>query len=276
MKRLYYAVIAGLLIAVAGSVVLFTFPGNPPVPVPVPVPVTSMTDPVPETTPAIAPVASVPGTQVTTRQDTPGPTASPAHAKTIARTPTITRVPVKTLPTTATAPFPLPARPAHGDPYPLSITSLEQRVHELINRERAGEGLAALSGDPALSGIARSHSEDMAANNFFDHINPAGLDPTARGDASGYTCRKDYGSYYTYGIAENIFQNNLYTSTTYFSNGTYLYDWTSPEQIAETTVGGWMNSSGHRKNILTSTYDREGIGVAISPDDKVYITEDFC
>jgi uncharacterized protein YkwD len=34
-----------------------------------------------------------------------------------------------------------------------------------------------------------------------------------------------------------------------------------------------MNSSGHRKNILTPTYDREGIGVAISADGRVYITE---
>jgi uncharacterized protein YkwD len=37
-----------------------------------------------------------------------------------------------------------------------------------------------------------------------------------------------------------------------------------------------MGSSGHRENILSSAYDREGIGVAIAKDDKVYITEDFC
>ena len=161
------------------------------------------------------------------------------------------------------------------DPYTISTTSLADRIHELINIHRAAYGLRPLSTDSALAAIALGHSTDMAVNNFFSHTNPAGEDPTARGTAAGYTCRKDYGSYYTYGIAENIFQNNLYTSVTY-TNGVYTYDWTSPEEIAQSTVTGWMNSEGHKKNILTSTYDREGIAVAISADDKVYITEDFC
>ena len=116
----------------------------------------------------------------------------------------------------------------------------------------------------------------MAAQDYFAHVNPAGQNPTARGIAAGYTCRKDYGSYYTYGIAENLFQNNLYSSATYYSNRETVYTWNSAEEIAQTTVGGWMNSSGHRENIVTPTFDREGIGVAIAPDDKVYITEDFC
>ena len=54
------------------------------------------------------------------------------------------------------------------------------------------------------------------------------------------------------------------------------YTWNSPADIALSTVSGWMSSSGHRQNILTSTYDREGIGITIAKDIKVYITEDFC
>jgi len=54
-----------------------------------------------------------------------------------------------------------------------------------------------------------------------------------------------------------------------------VYHWNSPEAIAQTTVAGWMNSSGHRENILTLTFDREGIGIAIA-SEKVYITENFC
>jgi uncharacterized protein YkwD len=184
--------------------------------------------------------------------------------------------PAKTVVTNPTPPYPVPVGPAKGDPYPVSPAGLADRVHELINEQRTAGGLPALSSDPALADIAENHSADMAANNYFDHVNPAGQSPTDRGTAAGYSCRKEYGTYYTYGIAENIFQNNLYTEVTYYSNGTYVYDWTSQEQIAQTTVGGWMNSSGHRKNILTPTYDREGIGVAVSADDKVYITEDFC
>ena len=54
------------------------------------------------------------------------------------------------------------------------------------------------------------------------------------------------------------------------------YDWNSMKEIAKSTVDGWMDSEGHRKNILTPRFDREGIGVVISPDDKVYITQNLC
>ena len=100
--------------------------------------------------------------------------------------------------------------------------------------------------DPALDGLALNHSTDMAANNYFSHTDLSGEDPTARGNASGYTCIKSYGSYYTYGIAENIFQNNLYTSVT-DTNGVYSYAWSTQEEIAQSTVTGWMNSAGHGK-----------------------------
>jgi uncharacterized protein YkwD len=181
-----------------------------------------------------------------------------------------------TVTTMTTPPFPVPAGPAPGDPYTLSPGGLAGRVHELVNQVRAAHGLPVLAVDPALAGLALNYSRDMAARNFFDHVNPAGLDSTARATAAGYSCRKEYGSYYTYGIAENLFQTRRYSSVTYYSNGRYVYDWISPEEIAVTVVGGWMNSSGHRKNLLTPTFDREGIGVAIASDDRVYVTEDFC
>ncbi len=157
----------------------------------------------------------------------------------------------------------------------IDIGLLEIEIHNLINNERRNNGLTALSLDSKLSDIARVHSQDMAQNNFFAHENLRGQDPTARASAQGYSCYKSYGSYYTSGIAENIFQNNLYTSTTSI-NFIPFHDWSTQSEIAESTVQGWMNSPGHRQNILTSTYDKEGIGVAIASDDKVYITEDFC
>ena len=226
--------------------------------------------------PGGTPVNPAPAPQVVPTTTPPAPTVFPVPSTTIARLTADELTPVKTVVTAPTPPFPMPAGPAQDDPYPISPATLADRVHELINEQRVTGGLPALSSDPALTDIAENHSADMAANNYFSHVSPSGQTPTDRGTAAGYTCRKEYGSYYTYGIAENIFQNNLYTTVTYYSNGTYVYDWNSQEQIAQTTVGGWMNSTGHRKNILTPTYDREGIGVAISSDDKVYITEDFC
>lgn len=76
------------------------------------------------------------------------------------------------------------------------------------------------------------------------------------------------------GLAENISQNWTYDSITYI-NGVPSYNWNHDEDIAEKTVNGWMNSQGHRANIL-SGFHSEGIGVAIASDDKVYITENFC
>ena len=52
--------------------------------------------------------------------------------------------------------------------------------------------------------------------------------------------------------------------TTY--NGITVNDFESIEVMAQKTVNGWMNSPGHRKNILTSTFDREGIGVGIASE----------
>jgi uncharacterized protein YkwD len=215
------------------------------------------------------PTSPSPGTSGIT--ETP-PSPAPVSEKTTEPVPAPTKKPTALL-----TPFPAAATiSAAENPYTISTTALEQRVHDLINQERNDLELASLSFDPALAAIARKHSEDMAAQNYFAHVNLAGQDPTARGTDAGYICRKYYGSYYTYGIAENLFQNYLYSSATYYSNRKTVYAWNSPEEIAQTTVAGWMNSSGHRENIVTPTFDREGIGVAIAADDKVYITEDFC
>jgi len=152
---------------------------------------------------------------------------------------------------------------------------IEIAVHNLVNIEREKAGLNKLLLDEQLSEIARNHSKDMVINDFFSHINLDGQSPTERGLEDGYVCRKDYGSYYTYGIAENLFQTWLYSSVTYY-NGEMSYNWLTVDEIASKTVQKWMKSSGHRQNILNSDYIREGIGVAVSSDYKVYITEDFC
>jgi uncharacterized protein YkwD len=162
-----------------------------------------------------------------------------------------------------------------NSPPPIDISGLESQVHILVNEQRTIYGLATLSYDSSLAKIAQKHSLDMARNGYFSHYNLLGLDPTGRGEQAGYSCYKNFGSYYMTGIAENIMQNNLYDSISYY-NGIPRYDWSTQEEIAQSTVSGWMGSPGHRKNILTSTYDREGIGVAIADDGKVYITQDFC
>lgn len=156
----------------------------------------------------------------------------------------------------------------------INIQELEKQIHDLINEEREKRGLSALAWNDKLSVIARKHSQDMANRNYFAHSDPEGHDFSYRYQQEGFNCDVRVGNYIYMG-AENIFQNNLYSSVTYYG-GIPSYDWNSQDEIAESTVQGWMNSPGHRQNILTAYWKSEGIGVAISDDDKVYITEDFC
>jgi uncharacterized protein YkwD len=157
----------------------------------------------------------------------------------------------------------------------INISKLEKNIHDLINRERQKHGLALLAWNDTLSSIARKHSKDMADRNYFSHDTPEGHDFSYRYSQDGYSCAiHGQGNIYYTG-AENIFQNNLYDQVV-FTDGVSHYDWNTAGKIAESTVHGWMNSPGHRKNILTPYWKSEGIGVAISPDDKVYITQNFC
>jgi len=157
----------------------------------------------------------------------------------------------------------------------VSIADLEAITHQLINTERREQGLHALQFDGEIAAIARNHSVDMARRGYFSHTNTKGQDSTDRGSSAGYDCIKNYGSYYTYGLAENIHQGWLSSSTTYI-NGAPLHDWNTQQEIAVIAVEDWMQSVGHRENILDASYDRTGIGIAITEDGKVYITQNFC
>jgi uncharacterized protein YkwD len=167
-----------------------------------------------------------------------------------------------------------PERPNAERQPRVTAASLEKKVHALINKERQKHGLKPLAWDDALAQIARKHSRDMARRNYFSHDSPEGQGFFERYEKEGYTCGVQAGRTIHQG-AENIFQNNLYDSVIMVSGQEY-YDWNSEDRIAETTVAGWMMSPGHRKNILTPHWGKEGIGISISSHGKVYITQNFC
>lgn len=152
----------------------------------------------------------------------------------------------------------------------IDINELEKEIHRLINIERTNNGLNPLVWDNQIYSIARAHSEDMVERDFFAHENPDGEDPTDRAERQGYICRKDYGSYYTLGLAENIAMDPIQSNVVGCGSTLTL------STLANCIVQGWMNSPGHRKNILTATYTETGIGVAYSEDDEALITQDFC
>jgi len=129
-----------------------------------------------------------------------------------------------------------------------AVVALEDEAFALILAERTAGSVGGLVHDDALRAVARAHSEDMVARSFFAHVNPDNEDPFDRMAAAGI-------SFSTAG--ENIAWNLGYSDP------------------AGTAVTGWMNSAGHRANILNGSFTHSGMGVAVAPDGGVYFTQVF-
>ncbi len=162
----------------------------------------------------------------------------------------------------------------------LDLEALEERVHELVNLEREEKKIAPLSWQPRLVELARSHSADMALRNFVDHINPEGQDPTDRAIAAKFECKvKSFKGVFPTGIGENIFMSYLYENIEIVTtNGVEkrTYNWKSFEDMAQEIVKNWMNSQGHKENILRQDYHYEGIGIATNLNSQLFVTQNFC
>ncbi len=150
-----------------------------------------------------------------------------------------------------------------------NLEAIELAILKYANFERENHGIAGLEMDSELNAIARAHSESMAADNYFSHVNLHGEDPTDRAKRMHFNRRKDLGNgWYTEGIAENI---GKMISGNIVDIG-YVND--DPDSIGKAQVESWMQSQGHRENILNGQYSHIGIGVAY--DGQYYIsTQNF-
>ena len=194
----------------------------------------------------------------------PQPTAKPTTGPV-----TIPNLPAFVKPTATPAPNSIDRGSAQW------IDDLENLIHQRIDGQRREEGLTILQYDVALADIARAHSDDMAAFDYLSHTNLQGQSPSERAENASYTCIKQQGSFYTKGIGENIFQGWLFSSRTY-AGGVLTRNYMTADELADQIVDGWMDSPGHRANIVKPTYDKEGIGVTVSHSEKVLVTQNFC
>ncbi|WP_275561722.1 CAP domain-containing protein [Streptomyces sp. 5-6(2022)] len=128
---------------------------------------------------------------------------------------------------------------------PDGLLRLASEVIALTNAERAAARLAPLAPDPRLTAAAQAHSDDMVARDFYSHTGPEGHQPWDRARAAGATHR---------GIGENIACGQR-----------------SPEEV----VRGWMNSPGHRANILKPDFTHIGVGHATGSRAGTYWTQVF-
>ncbi|WP_051426505.1 CAP domain-containing protein [Jiangella gansuensis] len=194
-----------------------------------------------------------PGTESspTPHDTTPSPSAAPAEPTHTAE-PTPSAEPVETTaapeptaePTTAepeqtAAPPDEPTEPADPEPdepepdeeVDEPEPSLAGEVVELTNDVRADHGCPALRPDDRLTEAAQLHSEDMVERDYFDHTSPDGAGPGDRAEQAGYERWS----------GENIAMGYA---------------------TAADVVDGWMNSEGHRANILNCDSQAIGVGVA--------------
>ena len=125
------------------------------------------------------------------------------------------------------------------------LQSLEDEVIRLINIERTNRGLPALAKNWELARVARIKSQDMIDKNYFDHISPTYGTP--------FNMMTKFGLKYS-SAAENIAMG---------------------QRTAAEVVNAWMNSAGHRANILSASYRYTGVGAAKKSNGTLYWTQMF-
>ncbi|MEU5189304.1 CAP domain-containing protein [Streptomyces klenkii] len=128
---------------------------------------------------------------------------------------------------------------------PGGLARLTAEVTALTNAERAAAGLRPLAEDHRLAAAAQAHSDDMVARDFYAHTSPEGSEPWDRARAAGAPHP---------GIGENI---------------------ACGQRSAAEVVQGWMNSPGHRANILKPDFAYIGIGYATGSSAGTYWTQLF-
>ncbi|MEV6926770.1 CAP domain-containing protein [Dactylosporangium sp. NPDC051485] len=143
--------------------------------------------------------------------------------------------------TTPAAPAPPVTTPTGDGTY----AAIENDVVTLTNNFRQANGCGALRVDGRLVAAARAHSTDMVTHNFFDHTGSNGSNFVQREAAAGYT---------TGASAENI---------------AWGY------RTAQDVVNGWINSPGHRANLLNCSSVAVGVGLVYKTDGTPYWTQDF-
>ena len=144
---------------------------------------------------------------------------------------------------TTNVPSTKPETPSTSDSSTLG--TYEQQVVDLVNKERAAAGLSALKVNTKLAAVAEKKAEDMRDNNYFSHTSPTYGSP--------FDMMKQFGISYT-SAGENIAKGQR-----------------TPSEVMD----GWMNSSGHRANILNSSYTEIGVGYVTDSNGNTYWVQQF-
>ena len=154
---------------------------------------------------------------------------------------------------------------------------LAQLIHQKVNAVRRANGLAPLGWNGALVAIATGHSRDMQQRGYFAHVSPSGEDFASRYRRGGYECRVPAGPGRFLLGGENLAQVQQVAQWLVWEDGRKEPDQIrSAEELAEVTVTGWWNSPPHKQNLLRPEWLSQAIGVVVTADGGVWVTQNFC
>ena len=139
---------------------------------------------------------------------------------------------------------------------------VERSIVHFTNKERRKRGLKSLVGHRTLIRAARGHSRWMARHNRMSHTGGGGSEPWHRAKRAGYP--SEY-------VGENLWQTSGRSGLAWKSKFRWRSDW----KLGQAAVITWMNSPGHRQNLLKSDYKHIGIGVARNKRGRIYLTQKF-
>jgi uncharacterized protein YkwD len=150
---------------------------------------------------------------------------------------------------------------------------LENMIHNRVNQRRMANDKSPLSFSDEISSIAEEHSEDMARNNYFSHEGPNGNDVGDRYKEAGYKCEIRIDDSRVARGGENILYT--YYKEPFVSMGKPT-EYNNMKELSDGIVKQWLNSPTHRENMLKGYWEKEGIGVHVTDNNRVYVTQNFC
>lgn len=143
----------------------------------------------------------------------------------------------------------------------INETRTERLVREKVNQRRSERGLSRVTESTGLNEQSRLHSTDMAAHDELAHDLPGSTTDKRLSQASCSTG------------GENVAQSWVFDEIETESGTEYISD---EEELANALTRQWMNSPGHRENMLRTQWSETGVGITITDENKVYATQTFC
>lgn len=147
----------------------------------------------------------------------------------------------------------------------LNETEVVNLMYKFVNEERTNRGLGQLDRNSTLQELADYKAEKMADNRYISHTSPDGQTVSDRFDRFNLDCSK---------FGENLAQTH-YKEKVDVNYGAYD-TYTTEQELAEGVIKQFMASDSHKENILDTKWESISLGIGITDEGRVYVSQEFC